>query len=369
MAGALCLSAANQGAAVAWIVPTYKHARPVWRFCERLVGHLDGVVQINRTERLIEFPSGGWLGVYSADNDVAVRGEAFDLVVVDEAARISPDTYGDVILPTLADRDGRCLLISTPKGLNWFHSEFVAAQGDGVDRAAWQAPSRDNPMPTIRRAAELARDRVAERTYLQEWEARFVAGGQVFRKVREAARLRPLERGLPGRRYVWGLDWGQIDDFTVASILDPVTAEQVHVDRFNKIDYLLQAARIRILAERFPPLLMIAERNNVGAPVIEILERYNLPLWAWTATNASKHDAVVALSLALDRSEVVLLDDPVQTGELLAYEAEKLPGGLLRYGAPEGMHDDTVVALMLAWLGACSADAGRLQARDFRVVA
>lgn len=36
-------------------------------------------------------------------------------------------------------------------------------------------------------------------------------------------------------------------------------------------------------------------------------------------------------------------------GELVAYQAERLPSGLLRYGAPSGQHDDTVMALAVAW--------------------
>jgi hypothetical protein len=42
-------------------------------------------------------------------------------------------------------------------------------------------------------------------------------------------------------------------------------------------------------------------------------------------------------------------------GELEAYEAERLPSGLLRYGAPEGMHDDCVMSLALAWQGVALA--------------
>ena len=30
---------------------------------------------------------------------------------------------------------------------------------------------------------------------------------------------------------------------------------------------------------------------------------------------------------------------------------ERLPSGMLRYSAPEGMHDDTVMSLALAWHG------------------
>jgi len=39
----------------------------------------------------------------------------------------------------------------------------------------------------------------------------------------------------------------------------------------------------------------------------------------------------------------------VLIGELQAYQAERLPSGMLRYSAPEGLHDDTVMALALAW--------------------
>ena len=38
-------------------------------------------------------------------------------------------------------------------------------------------------------------------------------------------------------------------------------------------------------------------------------------------------------------------------GELQAYEMETLPSGLTRYSAPDGMHDDTVMALAMAWSG------------------
>jgi len=38
--------------------------------------------------------------------------------------------------------------------------------------------------------------------------------------------------------------------------------------------------------------------------------------------------------------------------ELQAYTMERLPSGRFRYSAPAGMHDDTVIALALAWHGA-----------------
>jgi hypothetical protein len=43
------------------------------------------------------------------------------------------------------------------------------------------------------------------------------------------------------------------------------------------------------------------------------------------------------------------MNDPVLVSELVAYQAERLPSGLTRYTAPSGGHDDTVMALAMAW--------------------
>ena len=99
----------------------------------------------------------------------------------------------------------------------------------------------------------------------------------------------------------------------------------------------------------------IVERNSMGEPLIEQV-RDELPIMAFTTTNASKASAIEALSLALERGDLAILDNPVLIAELLAYESKRLPSGLLRYTAPPGLHDDCVMSLALAWHGAASAN-------------
>lgn len=361
MSGTLALSVADHGGAVAWVVPTYKNARPTWRFCEMMTGPVAKQLKINRTERVIEFPSGGWLGVYSGDNDVSLRGDAFDLVIADEAARLSETTYTDVILPTLADRDGTCFLISTPRGRNWFFLEFVKAQGDGTQAAAFTAPSTANPMPTIKRAAERARELVSDRTYRQEWLAEFLDdGGGVFRRVREAATAEHQDTAHPGHLYIMGADWGRSNDATVLTVVDATTRQVCYVDRMLDTDYRLQTSRLRALAERFDVAQIVAETNSMGGPLVEQLLNEGLPVVGFTTTNASKALIIDALALAFERGELAILDDAQLIAELQAYEAERLPGGMVRYGAPTGMHDDHVISLALAWHGANVPSAERL---------
>jgi hypothetical protein len=365
MAGTMALSVADHGGSVAWVVPTYKNARPTWRFVESMTAGL-AEVKVNKTDKTVDFPNGGWLGVYSADNDVGLRGEAFDVVIVDEAAQVAETTYLDVILPTLADRDGRCLLISTPKGKNWFWREWVNALSDGKYAAAFQAPTSANPMPTIRKAFDLAREKLPERTYRQEWLAQFIEdGGEVFRAVTDCAIANRLAARAHGRQYVIGVDWGRVNDATVFSVVDVAGKAQVHLERMTQIDYGMQVARLKSLCERFRPTVILAELNSMGGPLVEQLAREGLPVRGFTTTNATKAEIIEGLSLALERHEIKILNDAVQIAELQAYESERLPSGLVRYGAPEGSHDDTVIALALSWHAAAAGRGTRATSREY----
>jgi hypothetical protein len=156
LGGTTAVACAARGARVAWVVPTYKNGRPLWRWADRVVAPLQGAVRVNQTERTMEFRGGGGLSIYSMDNPNSILGEAFHLVIIDEAARIAETVWTDAIMPTLADYGGRAILISTPKGKNWFWQEWLRGQDSTrIDIKSWQAPTADNPNPLIRRAAHL----------------------------------------------------------------------------------------------------------------------------------------------------------------------------------------------------------------------
>lgn len=183
MVGCTLTAAAASGNRCAIGAPNYRNTRPLWRWAENAVRPLvkSGLAVVNRSERTIEFPSvGGFLGVYSLDNPDSMRGEWFDLVAIDEAARVSEEAWTDVIQPCLADYAGQAFLISTPKGRNWFWREFIAGQEDGKYIKSWTAPSSDNPMPSIRAAVEKAKQRVSDNTFRQEWMAEFVEDAMTY---------------------------------------------------------------------------------------------------------------------------------------------------------------------------------------------
>ena len=69
-------------------------------------------------------------------------------------------------------------------------------------------------------------------------------------------------------------------------------------------------------------------------------------------TAQSKPPLIESLVLAFEREEMQWLDIPVATAELEAYERKvSQTTGRSQYSAPEGMHDDTVMARALALHG------------------
>jgi phage terminase large subunit-like protein len=133
---------------------------------------------VSKADRRVEFPaSDGSLAIYTAESADSIRGEAFHIVVVDEAARVAEDVYYDVIVPTVADWDGDVILLSTPRGKNWYHTLFIEGLTYGKDGPVYskRGPTTDNPNPNIQKAAVLAKQRLPENSYKQEWEAEFIA--------------------------------------------------------------------------------------------------------------------------------------------------------------------------------------------------
>ena len=344
----MCISMAAQGKRAWWIAPSYPMAAIGWRMLKRLALQIPGVA-VREMDRQIALPSGGSVQVRSADNPDSLRGDGLDFVVLDECAFIKEDAWMEALRPALADRQGRALFISTPKGRNWFWRLWQHA--DDAEWQAWRFTSYDNPYI---KASEIdaARRSLPERVFQQEFMAEFLEdGGGVFRRVLDAVLAAPQEKAQNGHEYVIGVDWGKSSDFTVLTVVDATTGEVCCMDRFNQIDYAVQVGRLQALTERFNPYSVIVERNSIGEPLIEQLVRMGLPVQPFQTTNATKAQAIDALSLAFERGEIRIIDDAMLIAELQAYEMERLPSGLLRYSAPDGMHDDCVMSLALAWQG------------------
>ena len=340
---------ALQGKPVAWFAPNYRLLSDVWRELQSTLGPV--VARLNQQERRLELHGGGTVEMWSLDSPDSGRGRAYASVVIDEAAMVSNlEQAWQSIRPMLTDLQGEAWFLSTPKGMNYFSALFNRGQDpDRKDWASWQMPTSENPHidPAEIEAARLD---MTEWAYNQEYLALFVNWeGSVFRRVGEAATVMARMNPEAGHAYAIGCDWGRSNDYTVFLVLDATTHAVVALDRSNRVDYALQCERLKALCEKWQPQQIIAEQNSIGQPVIEQLIRDGLRIQPFTTTNPSKAQAIEALALAFERGDIRIVNDPVLVSELVAFQAERLPSGLLRYGAPGGQHDDTVMALALAW--------------------
>lgn len=346
---ACLLEARRAGAQIWYVAPTFRMVDLHWRTLRRNLppGY---PARLRQAERRLVCDNGAEIVFRSADNPDHLRGVGLDFLVVDEAAFIAngATAWGEAMRPTLADRRGRALIISTPRGHDWFHGMYSRGQDLAEpDSAAFCFPTATNPTIAPGEIEAAARE-LPQRIFEQEFEARFLDdGGSVFRGVRRAAHLVPCEPYAG--RYVVGVDWGKRNDFTVLVVLDTERSAVVALERFNQIDYAVQTQRLAVLCERWRPKLVQAEQNSMGEPLIEQLLRDGLPVRGFKTTAASKTRVIENLALALDQGVLALPDDPVLVTELEAYTMEPSRSGHYRYSAPPGLHDDCVMALALAW--------------------
>ncbi|MBV6425321.1 MAG: hypothetical protein NAOJABEB_03138 [Steroidobacteraceae bacterium] len=354
-----------------WGAPTFDQVRIGFDETKRAVGNY---AAFNISRMVAEFPNGGRIIYRSLDNPDNARGYTADGVVMDESAYVKQEAWYEVLRPMLIDTDGWAWLVGTPKGRNWYWTEHARAL-DRADSNAWQVPTLgveivgsrlerkphplENPDVPFVEVEHLFRT-MPERTFQQEILAQFIeSSGQVFRRVMEAATAPPDAGPQAGHEYIIGVDWARDNDWTVLTVLDTTERAVVSIDRFNQIDYVVQLGRLSGAVERWRPLVVIAESNSMGQPLIDMLRRTDIPVRPFNTTNASKTAAIDALALAFEQGALRIPPDPVLISELQAYEMERLPSGLMRYSAPEGMHDDCVMSLALAW-SAVGTAAGHL---------
>jgi len=125
----------------AYVAPLFRQARDIaWQYLKDAT--LGLTVKVRESQLRVELVNGAWITLYGADNPDSLRGIYLDGVILDEYGDCRPSLWGEVILPTLADRKGWAVLIGTPKGVNhfykiyqrslvednWFHATFRASE-------------------------------------------------------------------------------------------------------------------------------------------------------------------------------------------------------------------------------------------------
>jgi predicted phage terminase large subunit-like protein len=178
------LKGALQGGNIGWIAPSFPISNQIWGDLKKSL--YNAWESKSEVERSIVLPTGGKVEVKSADNPDSMRGVGYDGIVLDECAMMTEETWTEVLRPTLSDRQGWAMFISTPRWQatrgqsgNWFRQLYEDATEPGWER--WQRPTSDNKLiPTTE--IEAAKKDIGSLPFQQEYMAQFITPSGIFKR-------------------------------------------------------------------------------------------------------------------------------------------------------------------------------------------
>lgn len=161
-----------------YVAPTYGAAKEIaWDMLMHTIPE-QYIAKSNETALSLKLVNGSNIALKGAEKPNNLRGRALDFVVLDEFADMRPETWSEVIRPSLSDRHSaetptRAIFIGTPKGRNHFYDLWASGVNgaEGWDSFQYTTLDGGNVPPE---EIEQARQDLDERTFNQEYCAEFV---------------------------------------------------------------------------------------------------------------------------------------------------------------------------------------------------
>lgn len=351
----LILYKASRGGRCWWVAPSHRMALEGWRYCKSFAREMPDV-RVLEGERSIQFPSGGLVEFRTGDEPSSLRGSGLDYLVLDEAVLLKAELWHEVLRPSLSDRRGEALLISTPSGYDWFQTAY----NRGLDPAekewaSFRFPSETSPYWNEGELEEL-RKTLPDRVYEQEIGARFLEGdGVLFRNITKYCTEALDEKG--GSGFYGFVDLAEVTDFNAVSVFrsDGSNVRQVYCDRWNKVEWPVTLSRIANAVKRYRGTWSIDLSGQLyGDRYLNDLREHGAYVDRYIFTSKSKPTLITTFEAMLDCGEVALLDPhaspaaEIQLGELVIFRGVKSGSGFVKYSAPPGSHDDLAISTIAA---------------------
>lgn len=360
-----------------WVAPTYKIVKRGYVECLKQLP--DGVLAHEPPPEtnfdagrsvILRFKNGTRMEFYSAERPEGMLGAAVDLVILDEAARMRRAVWEQTVMPTLIDHLGKAILISTPRGRNWFFQAWSKGQ-DPLQREwdSWTFTTQDNPTLPPGEADRMAAD-MPRLEADQEIYAKFIAAGSsTFTFDDSAIQFDPildngLIEGCPPKGYVaLGVDLARTNDYTVLYGERMRDRRNCFFERWQDVLWSEQRRRIRRAVRTLrrngaENVMLMVDEGNAGSVIVEDLEAEGYDVVPINFTT-HKSNMVRLLAKDLEVGAALVLDD-AQIDEFRNYTMSITPAGRMTYSAPEGEHDDVVSAKMLAHWGVVNEGFGEV---------
>lgn len=302
----------------------------------------------------INMPWGSYVEGKSADAPEQILGKSYDLIVVDEASRIGRTIYENYLLPRIGEKQGRIVLISTPLKKDFFWELWVKAKEDD---AAFQFGTISNPhypVESIETFQKQLPKAIFEREFLGVFTDELTS---VFPNAYECINPKLPREATAGSFHYIGLDVAREEDFSAITVVDDKTNEVIYIEKWNKMPYTTQLAKVLGIVARYRPCKVIIDSRGPGAVLGDELRASGIAVEDWTSTGTTSKDfakrgsktLLVEKTIALFSSHSISIpNDQGLLDELSAYSYNLSPLGNISYSAPQGLHDDQVESLMMA---------------------
>ena len=339
--------------------PSFKQAKTIYQTIVDAVGKTGVIKTKNKTDLIITLINGSTINFKSAEQREQLRGYTADFLCIDEAAFISDDVFY-LVLPWCDAKKAPILMTSTPFMKGGFFYQYFNYGKDNIHNTStidWAdeifKPSIEEILPPEK--LEEYRSVLPKNVFLTEYLGEWLDDdGAVFVNIHNCLKEAHIDK--KDRLYV-GLDWanqGQNDD-TVISIFNQ-DGQQVYLKYFNDLTPLKQ---IDLIYNELEPLLpqisvIASETNSLGTPYTDLLKNKSQfmaqKIRGFNTSNTSKNAVVAKMQVALEQENVSLLPDDKLKRQFGYYTAEFNPKTRnVSYNAPQGLHDDIVMATLLAY--------------------
>ena len=208
---------------IAYIAPTYQQARDIaWEDLKKICSPAALKINESRLEILLKTQDGGSSRIMLRgwESIETLRGQKYDFIVIDEIASMRNFwvNWEEVIRPTLTDKKGEVLFISTPKGFNHFYDLYNKYLQDD-DYKSFHFTSYDNPHLPVEELNKAKREMLPDR-FSQEYLADFKKSeGLVYKEFnRDKHIFTDLNRIINRTETVLGIDFGYTNPACILQI-------------------------------------------------------------------------------------------------------------------------------------------------------
>ena len=346
----------NNKRIIYWVSPTAGQASKVYKkiinniidapFLKSYKGSQGDTEIVFKNDSVIKFRS-------AAQGD-SLRGETVDYMIVDEAAFIKEEIFSEILLPMLNVNgigfQKKCLIVSTPKGKNWFFKMFNKGRDKlNKDIKSYKYTSYDSPYTSLK-TIEIAKNNMPSVLFRQEYLAEFIDDTSIFENIEELATIEMLKEPQKDDEYYIGVDVALKNDYNVITIFNQKD-EMVCYDRVNNITAPQLKERMVQIFNKWKPKKIYIEANNQGLPIIQDLkEIYKIKnIKEFQTTSTSKQLIINNLINAFASKKIKIINDETIKSEFEMFTMFINSNGAVKFSAPSGYNDDIVMATAIAW--------------------